>query len=521
MTEIGLWHSCPWWTELLRGEGVPFESRVAETERLPRVLVLDQVPSKAEAATLQRHVEAGNALLAGPVTGAAILPGLRVRSLNLRYVEPDSSIFFRNTGLVWLDSPGYRFVDTAGLRAFGRLNHRYPAVLGGSLARGTVALLPFELSKVLSNLRAVTRQFYAASPRLPYERVSAVDRGGVRRLVVNCLRFLLFSLGLPYVHLSYVPGNNVSVFGFRVDTDESDAIGIDACLQVAEQTGFAFSWFIHTGTLPEETDVLARLFSAGQDIQLHCAIHRVTGRYQSDLANFQQGLMRLRGAGLNPCAAAAPYGIWTPALAQVFADLGLVYSSEFGYCWDSIPLRPVLDGRRHQVLQVPVHPISLGSLLRAKATPSSIITYFKEQAAMQLARMEPCFFYDHPGYIRRHSEVVRNLLQEVTSIIPVRITLTDYARWWLQREQSSFVASTSGDAVTIDVNKPADSVSLVIEQPGRFALAPARADRLSLNALLWIPVRSVPFKPEMLAVLRPSLRTTIQEAVRRSQRRYR
>lgn len=521
MAEIGLWHESPWWVELLRGEGVSFASRVAGAAELPKVLILDSAPSRSEASSIRRQVESGNALLAGAGSAGAIFPELQVRRLKLRHIEPDDSIVFRNTGLIRLDSPGCRFINSAGLTASGRLNGRLPAVLSGSLGRGTVVLLPFELPEVLSNLRGATRQFYARSPRLPYERVSAVDRGEVRRLVVNCLRFLFFRLGLPYVRLSYVPDTNISVFGFRVDTDQSDAAEIRSCLQIAEETGVAFSWFIHTGTLSEGSEILAELVSAGQDVQLHCTTHRITGRYNSDLANFRKGLEILRGAGLDPCGVASPYGIWTTQLAQIFAEIGVIYSSEFGYSWDSIPSRPLVAGKPHEVLQIPVHPVSLGNLFRARANVAAIQAYFRKQAVMQLARMEPCFFYDHPSQIMTHPELVANVLKAIASLIPSNTTLTGYARWWLCREQLRPVVNTADRTVTVDLHEPADNVSLVIEYPDRFAIVPAQTGRLKLDSLSWIPVRSIPFNPETLAVLRPSPRTMVQEAVRRLQRGYR
>ncbi|MEO0073424.1 MAG: hypothetical protein ABIK43_02015 [candidate division WOR-3 bacterium] len=520
MADIGLWHGSPCWAELLRGEGVQFVTEAAGAKELPKLLVLDSALGRNDSAIIRRHIESGNALLSSAEHAAELFPELRLKKIRLRYIEPDGSLLFRNTGLIMLDSVGHCPDDDSGFESYGKVNGRYPAVLNVTLAGGNVILLPFELSELFSRTHSTLRQFYAPLPRLPFERVAAVDRGGVRRLVVNCLKSLLFRLGLPYIRLSYVPGAAASVFGFRVDTDETDAAGIDTCLQIAQKAGFSFTWFIHTGALPAGADVLARLISARQDVQLHCAEHRLTGRYATDLANFRMGLNHLHSAGVEPCGVAAPYGIWSPSIAQLYENLGFVYSSEFGYSWDTIPSRPVIQGRLHPVLQIPVHPVSLGSLFRAKATATRIISYFRRQASLQLARMEPCFLYDHPSQMNRQPALVGDLLLAVTRVIPTTITMTDYARWWLQRERLRLSVSTADRTVAIDLNQPADNVWIVIEQSDRFALAPAESQRLELELLSWNSVRAVPFDPATLAVLRPRLRAGIQELIRKLQRGY-
>jgi len=519
MEAIGLWGECPYWAGLLRREGVPFVAGVSGLSELPQVLVLDRIPARREASALLRHVETGNCLLAGARCAAAVLPGLRARRLSVRHILPDSSLFFRNVGPVRLGCHGFAPSGPAAFQRAGGINGARPAVTAGPVGRGWAVVLPFEPAEVLAVRRTATRRFFVAAAHLPFERVAAVDRGGVRRLTSNCLRFLLFKLGLPFVRLSSVPGDRTSIFGFRIDTDESGRDQLLACAELTGQTGVAFTWFVHTGALPGGVEVLRAPTLRGQDIQLHSSEHVVSGRRDRDYANFAHGRQALMRAGFQTTGVAAPYGHWTPGLADLFAQMGFEYSSEFCYSWDDLPDRPLVGGREHAVLQVPVHPICVGSLVRAGANPGQMREYYRRQVSRQLARMEPCLLYDHPATVALHVDVLADVIRDAQARAGGTTTITDYARWWASRERVRLSVQFRPGEVVVDVAPAAGSVWVVVEQHDRWARVPAVSATRPHSALGWQPVRPALFDPAELAALQPDIRTSIQELVRRWQRR--
>ncbi len=86
-------------------------------------------------------------------------------------------------------------------------------------------------------------------------------------------------------------------------------------------------------------------------------------------------------------------------LAVQLVDCGFEYSSEFSYDYDNLPSVPRL---RHGegTLQLPIHPICIGSLKRHSYSDKQMIQYFENVIQRKLASSEPIIFYHHPkdGY---------------------------------------------------------------------------------------------------------------------------
>jgi hypothetical protein len=498
---ITLWDEDLYWQGLLRQEGVSFRSGSRLSGR--DVVVLNREPAELHVHRIWQHIQSGGGLLTAGVNAAAIWLELRPSVKRLRWLAPGvDSPLFRNVGIVDTETRGTLLPGAnAGVTDSGA-----KAILATPAGRGFCILLPFEAHNVLSNIASGPKQFPADTPRFPHETVARVGRGEVRRLVANCLRFLLARKGLPYVHLAAVPGLTPSTFAFRVDADFVPRRDIEAVARLADRVGMKFTWYVNVAVHAAYLDLFADLARQGHDIQLHCQRHTVYPDYKRNLDNFRLGRDAMADAGIPPVGVVGPYGEWNLNLNRAFEELGFEYSSEFCLAYDDLPFRPVVDGRLSRVLQVPVHPICLGRLVAARATLKQMSAYFRSVIDLQVARREPCFLYDHPERIDQFSDVLADVLHYAKERCGSTTTMTEFARWWQRRERFAWTARMSEDGLEIQAKAGESDLSIIVEQNGRYASLTASACTYPLTALRWQALpEPVRFDPESLAARRPSL----------------
>jgi hypothetical protein len=508
---IGLWGKDPLWQELLRQKGVSFSS-VSRLSDLA-LLILNREPGEADAKRIREYVESGGCLLAAAAHAVGVWPAFKPMERRLRWIAPEGdSPLFRNVGIVDIDTRGWLLPD-AGT---GVTDSGDKAIKATPQGRGFSILLPFDVAQVLAGFASGPKQFPAETPRFPYDTVARTSRGEVRRLIANCLRFLLAHKGLPYVHLSSTPGHAGGVFGFRVDTDFGPRQDIEAVARLADRVGMKFSWYVNVGAHGAHLDFFADLARRGHDIQLHCLRHTVCPDYERNLENFKEGKVAMSAAGITPVGVVAPFGEWNPNLNQALEELGFEYSSEFCLAYDDLPFRPVVDGHIGKVLQVPVHPICLGRLVAARASAAQMLAYFRSVVDLQVARQEPCFLYDHPERIAQFSDVLADVLLYGKERCGSQVTLTQYAQWWQRRERFNWSASVSRDELEIRTKSSADDLALVVERAGRYSTLAAGPGSHALASLKWQaspePVR---FDPCRLAARKPSVRLRASSFLRR------
>jgi len=509
---IGLLGSDRHWLGILRQEGVcPAADSLSETARLS-VLVLDRVPSEKEIPVVLEYVRAGGAVLAGARAAARVWPELRPSHQRIRYLLTDGSPFFDNVGLVDLDTAGWQLPDARyGLTDSGR-----PALVASQIARGWLVVLPFEPATVLADAASRPRRFFANTPRFPSETVSKVGRGEVRRLLANCLRWLLNQQGLPYVHLAYVPSGRAGVLGLRVDTDSGARAELEATAELARQTDMKFSWYVNVGRHRDDLDFFNGLARAGHDVGLHCLNHAVSRDYLRNRADFGQAWQAMKDAGLDPVGAAAPYGEWSPSLQRVYSELGFACSSEFSLAYDDLPSRPGGEAGPGRVLQVPVHPICTGRLLAARAVKPEVVRYFQGYVETQVARQEPCLLYDHPVHLVQAFDTWRELLEYCRTRCGAWTTLAELARFWQRREMVKLEVGATRDRVSIAVEEPAEDCPVVVELAGQQVVLPPASGEYLLDDLAWVE-RPAPvgFDPLLAQTRRPSVVFEVRELRRR------
>jgi hypothetical protein len=137
--------------------------------------------------------------------------------------------------------------------------------------------------------------------------------------------------------------------------------------------------------------------------------------------------------------------------------------------------------------------------------------YFRNCAALQAARAEPCFIYDHPESVARHEQVMLDVLGCLRRRCGTPTTLTEYACWWQGRLGARFTVRSTERDITIEAEAESVLLPISVQLRGVAATIPLRNGRSALGPLDWrrVPVVTVP-----AATRRPDLRARARQRVR-------
>lgn len=504
------------WRALLEREGLPVTTvDLATGEGLSAcsVLILSRLLDDASRTHVAAYLRAGGALLA-PAAFAAGLAGVTVRDAPLPYLIGDGGHAFPSVHLLDLDVRGRLPREANALRTPSGEH----AVFAGPLGGGSAVLLPFDPVQVWTDPRAANRAFHARRDRLPAERVSRVARGELTGLLHDALVFLHHRRGLPYVHAWYFPETAANVMTFRIDTDGAPQRDVDALYEVLREAQVPGTWFLDVAAHETWLHHFAEL--EGQEMGVHCYRHRVDRDPELQAGEWRHALGLMHGAGLAPAGIAVPYGLWTPAIGAVIDGLGLGFSSEFSCGYDTLPFHPQTAAGPGRTLQIPIHPVSTGSLRRAGFTAEEMTAYFRRVIDGHMTRNIPLFFYHHPSH--RLTGVIGALLAHARGYGIPAMSMGAYARWWQGRLRAVPTGFTFADGVVhVDGSDTlaAAGVGLRVVFPdGGESVVPAAAQVRCAAAVR--NVRKVQPVPADLRVTRePDLRRLIGDLFAAFQRR--
>jgi hypothetical protein len=143
----------------------------------------------------------------------------------------------------------------------------------------------------------------------------------------------------------------------------------------------------------------------------------------------------LKGMGIECRGFASPFGKWNQGLAMALERTGYLYSSEFREGRNVFPFYPMAGGKKAGVLQVPVHPISLGNLLESGYSVQESMDYFDRAIDLLYSEQVPIFLYGHPaGRIGKYPKVLDGIFKKVKKLDGIWFTnLTEYAEFWKKK----------------------------------------------------------------------------------------
>ncbi len=311
---------------------------------------------------------------------------------------------------------------------------------------GFVINFPFDVEKLLNSYQSMRKKFHAERNELPSERVSRVSKGKISQIIYSTIEYLFHARDVPFVHAWYYPDDYEGLFSFRVDTDFCNADDASSLLSICENNAIRGTWFVDTESKEMLNNVYAQMKE--QEIALHCDRHLVFKDYKQNLTNIESGLSKLQKAGITVKGFAAPFGEWNPALNKTLNELTLNYSSEFVYDFDDYPLFP----DESHVLQIPIHPISIGRLRRSHFSDEEMVNYFKKVILKKRITSQPIILYHHPHHQR--FEVIDEIFKFIAQFNFWKPTMSEYCEWCRERNESSIEAQFEDDILKVKNNNP-------------------------------------------------------------------
>jgi hypothetical protein len=474
------------WKLLLQQEGFSFSvlpSEVLPTPDSCSVLIVGDSTSYPTSA-VRSYLSAGGAVVCSGVYFRDQLGG-DARTRSIKYLVGNPTAPFASVRIMDVQTTGVVPSNANGLLDERGARSMFVGEYGG----GMIAVLPFDAGTLILDRRTAQKSFYGSSARLPFEDVSCVSKGEVRRLVAATLEHLHHRRGLPYAHRWYYPDGQETLFAWRIDADSADLSEIERLYTAVHSLRIPATWFIDVKSQQGFLSYFGGMEQ--QEIGLHCYEHETYDDYDRNATNVRRGLELLHQHNLHPRGFAAPFGRWNPAIERVVQDVAFEYSSEFQYDYDNLPSFPIAAASNSTVLQVPIHPISIGTLRRLGFHTDELREYFHSVAALKRQLREPLFFYHHPR--NGHEEVLREIFESVKAASIRTSTMVEYARWWTR--SASIVPGMRLNGSVIELDAFPSDVWIRISRPDRTEAIVPMKSHVNIDALVWRPMPEPPALP--------------------------
>jgi peptidoglycan/xylan/chitin deacetylase (PgdA/CDA1 family) len=225
-----------------------------------------------------------------------------------------------------------------------------------------------------------------------------------------------------------------AAFAFRIDLDYFHPKHVDRTLEVAEKHDIKMTWFVNMETGKFHERELRRI-GKSQDVQNHGFFHQTFNDSEKNLENLLRADNHLKDMGFGCSGFAAPFGYWNKSLGDALEKAGYGYSSEFREGRGIFPFYKELHAKKAKVLQIPIHPVCLGSLLESGYKPEEAMRYFDKVIDFFYEKQIPIFLYGHPtGRLGAYPKVLDRIFEKVKCLDDVWLTnLTDYAAFWKRK----------------------------------------------------------------------------------------
>jgi hypothetical protein len=343
------------------------------------------------------------------------------------------------------------------------------------------------------------------------ESIARYDKWRLRRRALNRLRAEIERRGGAWLRVGAFPFPYRSAFCFRIDYDDYHPADCQRVWQALQGHEGATSHYFCGQAYEGQGEFLGRY--RGLDVGAHGYFHHTYPDRDDNLRNIARCLDVLHAAGIETRSFVAPHGRFHRQLLAALEALGITHSSEFGLAYDDLPFFPAGS----TVLQVPIHPLSLGIVLEAagaahpgddvvlaQAADATAEHYLAALQAKYLAG-QPAFFYCHPsGRLGRFPSVLRCVLEAAQQYAALwRTTLREFATWWRLRAR-----------VALRVYREKESFLVVVDQRPREYTAALEYWRGEHVAVLPLDQDVIRFAPDALAYQRRTPRPPMTQPVR-------
>ena len=427
---VGISEETPGWKLVLEQIGVPCEKvhfdKPISTDAFV-VIIVQNLGKMQNIKHILEYLHNGGSILI-EANAAKRLLSQNVKRMYLKTLHADECPLFSQS----IGCDIFRWAQVPETTNHCRNQKGKNVISVSSYGKGTAVILPSGL--IASLLSTDVRQKFFDSEygeRPPSEKVSKISKGSIRHIVQNMLVYLYHRRGVPFVHLWNFPDGEKNVFSFRVDTDFGTRQEVEELYSLCRENRIPATWFVETKS--QERWIHFYRDMKDQEISYHCYCHRIFPDDRRNRENIIRGLNILRNEGIHPKGYAAPYGEWNPVLGKVLQEMQFEYSSEFELAYDDLPFYPYLGNSFSTVLQIPIHPVSIGNLRRARHTEEQFISYYQNVIRQKLVSGDPIFIYHHPGH--QSLDVFQEIFREIQQQNIPSMSMGDYSAWWKRRSR--------------------------------------------------------------------------------------
>jgi len=440
--KIGLCIPNPGWEIVLSQEGLCFETieKDSEFNFEEFVLVIPNREMVESNRDIFIHYITHSGLVIADKETFPILLDIEIHKRNISYIIPKAGSLFSQFGLIDFYSE-FVVPKTNSLQIIDEDLHIYEY----SNNSGNVVILPFSINDLILNKNSVRKRFYAERKELPSEVVSRVSKGKIREINFRIILQMFSKLKAPLVHKWYYPKGSENVFIFRIDTDFCSAEDAKNLYALCEKYNINATWFVDT----QDENMLSEVYTSfsQHEIALHCENHKVYKSYKENYDNILCAQKKLKKYGMDAKGFAAPFGEWNESLGKAGEDLDFEYSSEFALDYDDLPFYPYFNDQFSTVMQIPIHPVSVGRLRRAHFSDDEMMSYYKAVIDYNFSRNIPVLLYHHP----HHNQL--NVWEEIFAYIQSKQvwnpTMHKFSQWWKKRSESTFSYNYSNGRLKI------------------------------------------------------------------------
>jgi len=464
------------WRLLLEQVGIPYKvvTNIPGTDELSVLIVPDSVN---ENNSVRDYLSNGGAIICSGRKYSQ-LSGTKTAQTFIKYLLGEKDSKFSGIGMLDVGLVGNIPSHANILRtSYGQFTG-YLGEYGG----GNVIVLPFDAGEVVLDNRTTTKSFYSNHNRLPFEQVSWVSKGNLLKLVSRSLEILHHQRGLPFVHKWYFPKDSQTIFSWRIDTDYANKREIEHLYNLIKSYEVPATWFVDIKSQKEFLPMFKQM--EGQEIGIHCYAHETYEDYERNIVNIRMAIESFANVGLRASGFAAPFGKWNSGISRTINECGFDYSSEFSYDYDNVPSFPIVVEKKSAAMQLPVHPISIGSLRRLGFEESMMIQYYHRLMETKLMNREPVILYHHPK--NGNDAVVKSIFEFVKSHNMKTYRMIDYANWWKRRHQLKMELIFENPMLNINVSSMESDLWIRIVQPDGREIITEPQSMINFKELRWM-----------------------------------
>ena len=454
--KIGLCVPNPGWEIVLAQEGLCYEKIVQDSKfdfNKFALVIPNQFFITNKKQLIEEYLEKAGMVIIDKETSSELLD-LGFHSKNISCRIPQKNSMFSDVGLVDFYTK-FMIPDGKLLLSLDETFSIYEYSGNG----GNVVILPFSVNELILGQNAIRKRFYADRKELPSEVVSKVSKGRIREIIFKMLQHCFLELNKPLIQKWFYPSGIDNVFIFRIDTDfcsEEDAKNLYSLCTKYEINA---TWFVDTIDRKMLSEVYPTFTQ--HEIALHCERHKVFDSYKENYNNILCAVDKMKQCGIVVSGFAAPFGEWNNNLGKALEELDFEYSSEFSFDYDDLPFYPYFSDHFSSVMQIPIHPISVGRLRRSHFTDKEMVQYYKLIIDHNLSRNLPVIFYHHPHHNKLH--VLEEIFAYIRSKKFWNPTMHEFAKWWSTRSDKNYSYEFSNGKALVSVDGDEDVVFRLLD----------------------------------------------------------